>query len=75
MVAVRLFRTMHMCHCSKEVTRLMHATFRRDRKRLFKKFIITPPQHVTDEDAGFVEKREEFLSQMLDHFMITKYHE
>jgi len=30
---------------------------------------------MAEEDAGFVEKRDEFLTQMLDHFMLTKYHE
>jgi len=52
----------------------MHATFRRDRKRLFKKFITVPPSDMTEEDSGFVEKRDDFLTQMLDHFMLTKYH-
>ena len=64
-----------MCRCNDEATRLMHATFRRDRKRLFKRFITAPPQDVVEEEGSFVERRDDFLTLMLDHFMLTKYHE
>jgi len=67
-VCVTLFRTMHMCTCRSDVTNLMHATFRRDRKRHVKRFIVP------DATSEFGLVRAGFLATLLDHFMLTKYH-
>ena len=74
-LAVRFFRTMQMCHCDDEITKLMHATFRRDRKRHFRPFILLAPEDAYDEKPEFVKLRTDFLNTLLDHFMLTKYHD
>ena len=73
-LAVKFFRKMHMCHCDEDITKLMHATFRRDRKRHYRPFILMPPSDAEDEMPDFVELRANFMNTLLDHFMLNKYH-